>query len=270
IVLTGVLSFQTLPTSLWAEIPRPFPVLGSVSVAEGHWNDVPALLEKLADKVLEESLRFQITSSEAEQYFSISLLEESRRAFQKLLKAKKPSPSLFVQEMSNLRFAEISLLQGKTEDALKQAAPYLKDGNPYIAQEAQFLHARCLLVKRDWLGLYKAVALLIRQNPAYSNDLAVNLMRAVAALEQDRPDEVLVYVKKYPEEPSALYYQGVAYLKKKEISSALPLYQQILQKSPHSEWVDRMRMVLGEALYYAHDLPLAQEFFKPVTRPPAD
>jgi len=96
--------------------------------------------------------------------------------------------------------------------------------------------------------------------------LALNLLRAVSALEQNHPDETILYVKRYPEEPSALYYQAVAYIKKKEISSALPLYQQILVKNPHSEWVDRMRMVLGEAFYIAHDIPLAQEFFKPVTR----
>src|SRR5882672_510606 len=178
IVLTGVLSFQLSATSVTAEIPRPFPVLGSVNVSEGHWNDTPELFNKLADKVLEDSLRFQITSAEAEQYFSIGLLEESRRAFQKLLKAKKPSPSLFIQQMSNLRLAEVSLLQGKADDAIRQAAPYFKDANPYISQEAQFLNARCLLVKRDWPGLYKSIAYLMHQNPAYSNDLAVNLLRA--------------------------------------------------------------------------------------------
>src|SRR5882724_2148858 len=234
IVLAGVLSFQLLPTSLLAEIPRPFPVLGSVAVSEGHWNGAPELFDKLSEKILEEALRFQITASASEQYFSIGLLEESRRGFQKLLKAKKPSPSLFTQQMSNMRLAEISLLQGKADEAIRQTTPYVKDGNPYIAEEAQFLLARCLLVKKDWNGVNAVIKELVRQAPAYSNDLAVNLLRGVSALEQDRPDEALVYVKRYPEEPSALYYQGVAYLKKKEISNALPLYQQILQKSPHS------------------------------------
>src|ERR1700733_5711324 len=93
IVIVGVLSFQLVPGALLAEIPRPFPVIGEVEVSEGHWNDVPELLTKLSDKVLEESTQFELTSSAAEQYFSISLLDESRKAFQKLLKAKKPSPS---------------------------------------------------------------------------------------------------------------------------------------------------------------------------------
>src|SRR5258706_279355 len=270
IVLAGVLSFQLFPPNLMAEIPRPFPVLGSVSVSEDHWTGPPKLFDKLAEKFLEDAPRFQITASAAEQYFSIGLLEDSRRGFQRLLKAKKPSPSLFTQQMSNLRLAEISLLQGKADDAIRQTAPYIKDGNPYISQEAQFLLARSLLVKKDWAGLNAAIKELVRQAPAYSNDLALNLLRGVSALEQDRPDEALVYVKRYPDEPSALYYQAVAHIKKKEISAALPLYQQILQKSAHSEWVDRMRMVLGEAFYMAHDLPLAQEFFKPVTRPSAD
>ena len=148
--------------------------------------------------------------------------------------------------------------------------PSLTDGNPYIAQEAVFLQARCYLVKRDWGSINSTLKHLIQMNPAFGNDLALNLLRGVSALEQDHPDEALLFVKRYPDEPSALYYQGVAYIKKNEISSALPLYQQILQKDSHSEWVDRMRMVLGEAFYKAHDIPLAQEFFKPVTRPQAD
>jgi TolA-binding protein len=172
--------------------------------------------------------------------------------------------------MSNLRLSEIALLEGRADDALKGAMSYYKDGNPYIAQEAMFLGARCLLVKRDWTTLSATIKELVRQNPAFSSDLALNLMRGVSALEQKKPDEALVYVKNYPSEPSALYYQCVAYIMKKEISNALPLYQQVLQKNPHSEWVDRMRMVLGEAFYTAHDIPLAQEFFKPVTRPQAD
>ena len=53
IVLAGVATFQLFPSALSAEVPRPFPVLGSVSVQQGRWNDTPELLDKLADKVVE-------------------------------------------------------------------------------------------------------------------------------------------------------------------------------------------------------------------------
>src|SRR5262249_53757365 len=154
---------------------------------------------------------------------------------------------VFIQETSNLRLAEILLLEGRSDDAIREVSPLLQDANPYITQEALFLEARCDLAKQNWTEMNKIIRQLININPAFSDDLAVNLMRGVAALEQDRPDEALVYVKRYPDEPSALYYQGVAYIKKKEISNALPLYQQVLQKDPSSEWVDRMRLSLGEA-----------------------
>lgn len=271
IVVVGVISLQSFSAELGAEPVKPFPVLGSVSVPEGHWNDVPEMVMRLPDEFKEqEAIRFQLVASAAEQYFSISLLDESRKAFQKLLKAKKPSPSRFVQQMSGLRMGELMLLQGKSDDALKEIEPLVNDANPYISQEAVFLQARCYLFKRNWEEMNRVTKALVRVNPAYASDLAFNLLRGVAALEQDKPDEALVYLKKYPDEPSALYYQGVAFIRKKEVSSALPLYQQILQRDQHSEWVDRMRLVLGEAFYSAHDLTLAQEFFKPVTRPQAD
>jgi len=253
-----------------AETVRPFPVLGSVSVSEGHWNEVPEEIMRLTDDVKDEPIRFQLTASAAEQYFSQNLYEESRKAFQKLLKAKKPSPSVYFQQMSTMRLAEMDLLQGRADEALQGLRPLIADQNPYVSEEAVFIQARCFLWKKDWDQMNKIIQQLVAKNPAFSNDLAVNLMRAVAALEQERYDEALIYLKKYPDEPSALYYQGVAFIKKKEISNALPLYQQILQKDSHSEWVDRMRLALGEAFYEGHDLTLAQEFFKPVTRPQAD
>jgi len=270
VILAGVFTFQFIPNDTMAESVRPFPVVGSVSVMEGHWNDVPESILRFSDVVKEDPLRFQLTASAAEQFFSQSLYEESHRGFQKLLKAKKPSPSVFTQQISGLRLAEILLLQGKADDALREVDPLLNDSNPYIAQEATFLQARCFLYKRQWDQMNKIVKSLLHMNPAYSNDLAVNLMRGVAALEQNHPDEALLYLKKYPDEPSALYYEGVCFIKKKEISNVLPLYQQILQKDARSEWVDRMRLVLGEAFYTGHDLALAQEFFRPVTRPQAD
>jgi len=270
VVLAGVLTFQLVGYPLLGETVRPFPVVGSVPVMEGHWNDVPSLLLSLQDSVKDEPIRFQLLGSAAEQFFSQMLLDESRSAFQKLLKARKPSPSLFYQQMSSLRLAEIELLDGKADDCLRDVNALSKDANPYIAQEAVFLQARSQLYKRQWDAMNKTLQRLLQLNPAFGDDLAVNLLRGVAALEQNRPDEAIIYLKKYPDEPSALYYEGVCYIKKKEISSALPLYQQILQKDSHSEWVDRMRLVLGEAFYIGHDLTLAQEFFKPVTRPQAD
>jgi TolA-binding protein len=270
IVLSGALLFPLLPSIPSAETLRPFPVLGSINVADGRWNEAPELFSDLSDKVTEESIRFQIDSAAAEQYFSMGLLDESRKAFQKLLKAKKPSPSRFIQETSALRLAEITLLQGRADEALRDLDPLLKDPNPYIAQEAMFLSARCYLLARQWPALAKTIKTLLQKNPAFANDLAFTLLRGVAALEQHRYDEALLFLKKYPDEPSALYYQGACYIRKKEISNALPLYQQILQKDPHGGWVDRMRMLLGEVFYNARDLALAHEFFKPVTRRAAD
>jgi predicted negative regulator of RcsB-dependent stress response len=80
--------------------------------------------------------------------------------------------------------------------------PLLHDGNPYVAQEAVFLKARCFLYKKQWDEMNKTMKELIRRNPAFANDLAVNLMRAVAAIEQEHPDEALIYLKKYLDQPS--------------------------------------------------------------------
>jgi len=269
-LIAGVATFSIAFPSWAADVVHPFPVLGSVTVLDGRWNDVPNVISKLPDMVQDEPMQFQLEAASAEQYFSANLIQDSLKTFQRLLKAKKPSPSLFLQETASLRIAEIDLLSSKVDEAFKQLEPWIKDGNPYIAQEAMFLKARCFLFKRDWQNLNTITKEMVKTNPAFSNDLAFNLLRAVAAIEQDHSDEALVYLKKYPNEPSALYYQGVAYVKNKEMASALPLYQQILQKDNQFEWVDRMRLILGEAFYTSKDLTLSDEFLKPVTRPSAD
>ena len=231
---------------------------------------MPELLTKLEDSVSSEPIRFELEASAGEQYFRLGLLEESRKSFQKLLKAKKPSPSLFIQQTSALRLAELLLLQGNADQALKDLTPLLTDSNSYISEEALFLQARCYVLKRDWASMNKSITLLLHKNPGFADDLALNLMRGVAALEQGHTDVALSFFKRYPDEPSALYYQAVCFIQNKEISSALPIYQEILQKDARSEWVDRLRFSLGEAFYNAHDLRFAQEFFTPVTRPQAD
>jgi len=269
-VFSGVLVSQLVIGPVPAEVVRPFPVLSSVSVPEAHWNEVPDLITKLSDQATEDALRFNLIASAAEQYFSQNLLDESRKAFQKLLKARKPSPSLFVQQNAQLRTAELDLLAGNSEDALAILEPLTTDSNSYVAEEAMFIKARCFLHQRKYDEISNTVQALIKRNPAFAGDLAINLLRSVAALEQNKPDEALVYLKRYPEEPSALYYSGVAFIRKKEVSNALPLYQKILQLDETFEWIDRMRLQLGEAFYNGRDMKLAHEFFKPVTRPQAE
>jgi TolA-binding protein len=270
VALAYLLCLQSLPSAIAIDAFKPFPVLGTVTVPEGHWNDAPSLLAHLQDTVSSEPIRFELEATAGEQYFRLGLLEESRKAFQHLLKAKKPSPSLFIQQTSTLRIAELLLLQGKADEAIQQIAPLIRDGNPYTAEEALFLQARSFLYKRDWNNMNTSVTQLLHRNPGFVDDLALNLLRGVAALEQDHNEVALAFFKKYPDEPSALYYQAICYIKDKQISNALPIYQQILQKDPRSEWVDRLRFALGEAFYNAKDLRLAEQFFTPVTRPQAD
>lgn len=269
-LLVNLLCLQLLGPANAADILKPFPVLGTVTVEEARWNQVPALLQTLEAKVTTEPIRFELEAAAGEQYFRLSLLEESRKAFQRLIRAKKPSPSLFIQQTSKLRLAELLLLQNRADEAIQELNPLADDANSYVSEEAIFLQARSHVLKRDWKAMNKSVTQLLRKNPGFSDDLALNLMRGLAAMEQGHVDVALTFFKKFPEEPSALYYQAVCFIMKKEISSALPIYQQILQKTPRSEWVDRLRFELGEAFYNAKDLRFAEQFFTPVTRPQAD
>src|SRR3989344_7580193 len=117
ILLASLLCLQCSLPAHSADILAPFPVLGSVNVPEAHWNEVPNLLSHLQESVTAEPIRFELEAAAGEQYFRLSLLEESRKAFQRLVRAKKPSPSLFIQQTANLRLAEMLLLQGKADYA---------------------------------------------------------------------------------------------------------------------------------------------------------
>jgi TolA-binding protein len=272
ISVASLIFLEALPGAYAAnpDVLKPFPVLGTVTVPEGHWNETPTYLNKLQESVTSEPVKFELEAASGEQYFRLGLLEESRKSFQRLIKAKKPSPSQFMQNMSNLRLAELQLLQGRADECLQMIKGYVNDGNPYIAEEAIFLQARAYLYKRDWNAMNKSVTDLLHKSPGFTDDLALNLLRGVAALEQGHRDVAIAFFKRYPDEPSALYYQAVCFIQNKEISNALPIYQQILQMDPHGEWVDRLRFALGEAFYNAHDMRLAEQFFTPVTRAQAD
>src|SRR5262245_1288540 len=91
VVLASFLSTQLLSPVQAVDPARPFPVLGTVTVSEGHWNDVPDFMLRLEEGVIAEPIKFELEAAAGEQYFRLNLLEESRRSFQRLLKAKKPS-----------------------------------------------------------------------------------------------------------------------------------------------------------------------------------
>ncbi len=272
LVAASLVFLQMGTPTAWAEssVSNSYQVLSSVVVPEGHWNELPDLYLKLRNDKQSAPVQFQLIAAAAEQAFMQNLLDDARKSFQKLLKAKKPSPSQFLQEISELRLAEIDLLDNRADEALKRLEPLSHHSNPYLSDEAVFLQARCFLQKHEWGELSRVVTKLAQQNPAYADDLALNLIQGVALLEQGKLDAAMVFFQHFPDEPSAIYYLTVCYVQKKDMSNALPLYQKILQRDSRSEWVDRMRLVLGEAFYASHDISSAHEFFKPITRPGAD
>src|SRR6266513_2066641 len=103
ILIVDLLCLQTLNLGYSADVIKPFPVLGTISVPAGHWNEVPELLEHIKESVTSEPVRFELEAAAGEEFFRQGLLDESRKAFQRLVKAKKPSPSMFIQQNSNLR-----------------------------------------------------------------------------------------------------------------------------------------------------------------------
>ena len=118
--------------------------------------------------------------------------------------------------MSNLRLAEISLLEGKADDAMpfhglhQRSQSLYFPGSPFPAGPLLFNQARLEFPELDR-------SVLVVQN--LCQWLALNLLRGVAALEQDHPDDASC-VKRYPGRPSALYYQGVAYIKERNFRGA--------------------------------------------------
>src|SRR5204863_8193677 len=100
----------------------------------------------------------------------------------------------------------------------------------------------------------------------YSELLKIDLLAGLLAFGKADYTTAVAHFLKHPDDIPSLYYSIACYCQRKDIAKAVSSYQNLLAKAKQGTWVDRARILIGEAIYQTQDYDLAMPFFGPVSR----
>ena len=78
--------------------------------------------------------------------------------------------------------------------------------------------------------------------------------------------DAAAHFQRHSDNIPSLYYSIACFCQIKDIAKAVSSYQSLLAKAKKGTWVDRARILIGEAIYQTRDYDLAMTFFGPVSR----
>jgi len=172
----------------------------------------------------------------------------------------------YLAENARLRLAQTHLLNGDPADALSIAREVAGSNNKFISAEAWYTLSRTYLAIGKIDRAEDAYKNIITVNPVYANILKVDLLAGLLSFEKGAYLDAAAHFQRHPEDIPSLYYSIACFCQMKDIAKAVSSYQSLLAKAKKGTWVDRARILIGEAIYQTRDQDLAMTFFGPVSR----
>jgi tetratricopeptide (TPR) repeat protein len=172
----------------------------------------------------------------------------------------------FLAESARLRVAQTHLLNGEPANALVVGREAAGSSNKFIAAEAWYTLARAHLALGKIDRAEDAYKNILTVNPVYATVLKVDILAGLLAYERGAYLEAATHFQRHSDNIPSLYYSIACFCQMKDIAKAVSSYQNLLAKAKKGNWVDRARILIGEAIYQTRDQDLAMTFFGPVSR----
>lgn len=189
---------------------------------------------------------------------------DAARNFETVAASGKRYP--YMHETAKSRLSQSLLMSGAAEEALRLAREVAESQSKFIAAEAWFTIARAHLTKSKVDRAEEAFRNMLTVNPNYKVLRKVDILAGLIALERGAFLEAASYFQKHPDDIPSMYYSIACFTQMKDIAKAIAAYQNLLAKAKKGVWVDRARVLIGEAIYQSKDYDLAMTFFGPVSR----
>jgi len=180
--------------------------------------------------------------------------------------ATKGKKYTFLDESAHLRLAQTHLLNGEPATALVLGRDVAGSSNKFIAAEAWYTLARAHLAMGKIDRAEEAYKNTVTVNPIYATILKVDLLAGLLSFEKGAYLDAATHFQRHPDNIPSLYYSIACFCQMKDIAKAVSAYQSLLAKAKKGNWVDRARILIGEAIYQTRDEDLAMTFFGPVSR----
>jgi tetratricopeptide (TPR) repeat protein len=261
--LCGILIWGSLPpVGLSAQEKKSFT--HTVDVRPGHEDALLDIFKSISDQFDNELRALGTAYTTAEILYQQQRYEDAVRNYETVInKGKKYT---YLSNSAKLRLADSMMLQGNFEEALRSAREVANSSNKFLSSEAWFVIARAYLGIGKADRADEAYKNILTVNPTYATLLKIDILAGLLSFSKaDYPDAVSHFQKHADDIPS-LYYSIACYCQMKDIAKAVSSYQNLLAKAKQGTWVDRARILIGEAIYQTHDYDLAMTFFGPVSR----
>jgi TolA-binding protein len=250
------------PVGLSAQEKKSFT--HAVDIRPTHEDALLDVFKSISDQFGNEQRAVGTAYTTAEILYHQGRYDDAARNFLTVInKGRKYS---YLANSARLRLADSLIIKGDYEEALKSARDVANSQNKFLASEAWFT------ISRAYLGLGKAdraeeaYKSLLTVNPTYGTLLKVDLLAGLLSFEKGDFAKAVANFQKHPDDIPSLYYSIACYCQMKDIAKAVSSYQNLLAKAKRGTWVDRARILIGEAIYQTHDYDLAMTFFGPVSR----
>jgi len=180
--------------------------------------------------------------------------------------ASKGKKYAYLADSARLRLAQTHLLNGEPANALVIGRDVAASNNKFIAAEAWYTLSRAYLAVGKVDRAEEAYKNILTVNPVYANILKTDLLAGLIAFEKGAYLDAATHFQRHGDNIPSLYYSIACFCQMKDIAKAVSSYQSLLAKAKKGNWVDRARILIGEAIYQTRDQDLAMTFFGPVSR----
>ena len=172
----------------------------------------------------------------------------------------------FLSDTARLRESQSALLLGDDETALRLARDVAGSSNKFLSAEGWYTLARSYLAKGRLERADESFKNTLTVNPVYGDLLKVDLLAGLLSFERGNYLDAVSHFQRHADDVPSLYYSIACFCQMKDIAKAVSAYQKLLSSAKKGVWVDRARVLIGEAIYQTKDYDLAMTFFGPVSR----
>ncbi len=250
------------PLGLSAQEKKSFT--HSVDVRSGREDSLLDIFKSISDQFDTEHRAIGTAYTTAEILYHQQRYIDAARNYQTVI--SKGHKYAYLSNSARLRLADSLILQGDYEGALAAARDVANTNNKFLGSEAWFVIARAYLSLGKLDRSEEAFKSMLTVNPTYGSLLKVDNLAGLLAFEKGDYAQAVTFFQKHPEDIPSLYYSIASYCQMKDIAKAVSSYQSLLARAKQGSWVDRARILIGEAIYQTHDYDLAMTFFGPVSR----
>jgi TolA-binding protein len=263
VALSAALVWASIPPlGLSAQEKKSFT--HSVDLRAGHEDALLDVFKSISDQFDNEHRAIGTAYTTAEVLYHQQRYDDAAQNFETVIsKGKKYA---YLSNSARLRLADSLIIRGDYEGALASARDVANTNNKFLAAEAWFVISRAYLALGKLDRSDEAFKSMLTVNPTYGSLLKVDMLAGLLAFEKGDFPQAVSYFQKHPDDIPSLYYSIAAYCQNKDIAKAVSSYQSLLARAKQGSWVDRARILIGEAIYQSHDYDLAMTFFGPVSR----